>query len=49
MLSRRSFVACALCTLSTGFTAVAVDRVQPAGQTSGVTRKILSTEELPGG
>ncbi|WP_267355438.1 MULTISPECIES: cupin domain-containing protein [unclassified Methylobacterium] len=50
MLSRRSFVNCALCMLSSGFTAVAVEaQAQPAGQTSGVTRTILSTEELPGG
>ena len=50
MLSRRSFVNCALCMLSSGFTAVAVEgKAQPAGQTSGVTRTILSTEELPGG
>ncbi len=50
MLSRRGFVNCALCAVATGFSAVAVEpQAQPAGQTSGVTRKILSTEELPDG
>lgn len=50
MLTRRGFVTCALCSLSSGFAAVAIEaQAQPAGQTSGITRKILSTEELPGG
>ncbi|MCJ2071279.1 cupin domain-containing protein [Methylobacterium sp. J-030] len=50
MLTRRGFVNCALCTAAGGFAAVAAGaQAQPAGQTSGVTRRILSTEELPGG
>lgn len=50
MLTRRGFVECAICAVATGFAAIAVEAdAQPAGQTSGVTRKVLSTEELPGG
>jgi quercetin dioxygenase-like cupin family protein len=50
MLTRRGFVDCAICAIATGFAATAVEaQAQPAGQTSGVTRRILSTEELPGG
>ncbi|MGU3667568.1 cupin domain-containing protein [Methylobacterium sp. A49B] len=50
MLTRRGFVDCALCAVLTGFTATAVEaQPQPSAQTSGVTRTILSTEELPGG
>lgn len=52
MLTRRGFVNCALCAaVAGGFAAVAVEAQaqQPAGQTSGVTRKILSIEALPGG
>ena len=48
MLTRRGFVDCAICVVAAGFTATAVE-AQPAGQTSGVTRKVLSTNELPGG
>jgi len=50
MVTRRGFVNCALCAVAGGFAAVATDaQAQPAGQTTGVTRKILSTEALPGG
>lgn len=56
MLSRRGFVNCALCAIAAaGYAATAVEAVaqqagaQPSGATAGVTRKVLSTEELPGG
>lgn len=50
MLTRRGFVNCALCAVATGYAAMAVEAgAQPAGATAGVTRRVLSTEELPGG
>jgi quercetin dioxygenase-like cupin family protein len=50
MLSRRGFVNCALCAVAVGYAATAVEAMaQPSGATGGVTRKVLSTEELPGG
>ena len=49
MLSRRGFVSCALCAIGTGFFASdAAAQTAPAA-TSGVTRKVLSTTELPDG
>jgi quercetin dioxygenase-like cupin family protein len=49
MLSRRLFVNCALCAIAPGFAATAVQAQGQPAQTSGVTRKILSTTELPDG
>ena len=49
MLSRRGFVNCVLCAISAGFAATEVSAQSAPAATSGVTRKILSTTELPGG
>ena len=49
MLSRRVFVNCALCAITPGFAATAVQAQGQPAQTSGVTRNILSTTELPDG
>ena len=46
MLTRRGFVTCAICSAAACFTATAV-LSQQTGQTSGVTRKILSTTDVP--
>ncbi len=49
MLSRRVFVKCALCAMTPGFAATAVQAESQPAQTGGVTRTILSTTELPDG
>ena len=49
MLSRRVFVNCALCAITPGFAATAVQAQGQPAQTGGVTRKILATTELPDG
>lgn len=47
MLTRRGFVTCAICAVGAGFVATGVE-AQQAAQTSGVTRTILSTTDVPG-
>ena len=49
MLSRRLFVNCAICAITPGFAATAVQAQGQPAATSGVTRKILSTTELADG
>ena len=46
MLTRRGFVTCAVCAVGVGFSATNAD-AQQAGKTSGVTRTILSTTDVP--
>ncbi|MBV9076704.1 MAG: cupin domain-containing protein [Methylobacteriaceae bacterium] len=50
MLSRRAFAGCAICGIGFGVAGIGGAAAQNApAQTAGVTRKILSTTELPDG
>ena len=46
MLTRRGFVNCAICAAATGFAAISVGA---EAQSPGLTRTVLSSEDLPGG